>query len=223
MFATSPDAGRSRTVRSEELPAVREAFKRVFRAFDPFGSPFDPSVQGRLLVYEPDVWKADHPWGLSTGDLGALLQAADDRDLERVFVSMVDPHDERWDESQYVLSPLSVDSYTHPGPMDAWPIVPHAIYPSSGAWGVITSDKPHALVGGSRRFIDDLQAGLGRSQDEMVTAWLEEWAGLQDRDPDGGLHIGDWIPDQLAHVVGPERAEAALSASRLRRWDLPAQ
>jgi hypothetical protein len=86
-----------------------------------------------------------------------------------------------------------------------------------------SSDESHVLVGGSQRFIDDFEAGLGRSQDDMIAAWLEEWAGHQDRDPDGGLHIGDWIPAQLAHVVGPERAEAALSASRLRRWDPPAQ
>jgi hypothetical protein len=65
------------------------------------------------------------------------------------------------------------------------------------------------------------KAGLGRSQDEMVAAWLEEWSDRQDRDPGGELRIGDWIPAQLAHVVGPERAEALLSASRLRRWDLP--
>jgi hypothetical protein len=216
----SPDAGRSRAVRSEELPAVQHVFKRVFHAFDPFGSPFQPSMQGRLLVYEPDVWKADNPWGLSTGDLGALLHVADDRDLERVFVSMVDPHDERWGESQYVLSPLSVDSYSHPRARDAWAIVPHAIYPPSGAWGVITSDESHALVGGTRQFIDELQALLGRREEEMIAAWLEAWAGHQDRS-DSGRRIGDWIPAQLAHVVGPERAEALLSASRLRRWDLP--
>jgi hypothetical protein len=207
---------------SEELQAAKKAFKMVFRSFEPFGSPFEPSVQGRLLIYEPDAWKDNNPYGLNTGDLEALRQAADDQDLARVFVSVVDPDDERWDFSHYVLSPLNVDTYLHPGPTDSWPIVPHAIYPPSGAWGVITSDESHVLVAGSQRFIDDLEAGLGRSQDDMIAAWLEEWAGHQDRS-DSGRRIGDWIPAQLAHVVGPERAEAALSASRLRRWDLPAQ
>jgi hypothetical protein len=55
----------------------------------------------------------------------------------------------------------------------------------------------------------------------MIAAWLEDWSEQQDNDPDGGLRIGDWIPAQLIHVVGRERAEAALGASRLRRWDLP--
>jgi hypothetical protein len=222
MFATNPDAGRSRAMRSEELPTAQRAFKAVFRTFDPFGSPFEPSVHGRLLIYEPDVWKTNNPWGLSSGDLRALLRVADDQDLERVFISPVDPHDERWADNHYALSPLSVDSYTYPGSMDAWPIVPHAIYPPSGAWGVITSDESHALVGGTQQFIDALQAGLGRSQEEMIAAWLEEWAGHQDRS-ESGRRVGDWIPAQLAHVVGPERAEAALRASRLRRWDLSAQ
>jgi hypothetical protein len=170
-----------------------------------------------LLVFETN------PWGLNAGDLGALLAAADDRDLERVFISVVDPHDTRHDENLYVLSPLNRDNYTHPGPTDAWPIVPHAIYPPSGAWGVISSDESHVLVGGTEEFIADLAAGLGRSQDEMIAAWLEEWAAHQDRGPDNSLRIGDWIPAQLAHVVGAQRAEAALNASRLRRWDLPKQ
>ena len=208
-------------MRRNECPIAETAFTTIFRDFDPFGSPFQPTVPARLLIFETDEWNRN-PWGLSASDLSALVRAADDQDLVRVFVSVVDPYDERWDESQYVLSPLNVDSYTHPGPTDAWPIVPHAIYPPSGAWGVITSDESHVLVGGSQRFIDDLEAGLGRSQDEMIAAWLEEWAGHQDRS-DSGRRIGDWIPAQLAHVVGPERAEAALSASRLRRWDLPAQ
>jgi hypothetical protein len=170
-------------MRSNECPIAETAFTTIFRDVDPYGSPFQLTVPARLLVFETDEWNRN-PWGLSSADLGALLRAADDQDLERVFVSIVDPHDDRWDESRYVLSPLNADSYTHPGPMDAWPIV--------------------------------------RSQDEMIAAWLEEWARHQDRS-DSGRRVGDWIPAQLAHVVGPERAEAALRASRLRRWDLPAQ
>jgi hypothetical protein len=78
-------------------------------------------------------------------------------------------------------------------------------------------------VGGSEAFIADLSARLGASQDAMIAAWLEDWSEHQDRDPDGELRIGDWIPAQLAHVVGAQRAEAALSASRLRRFDSPPQ
>jgi hypothetical protein len=137
-----------------------------------------------------------------------------------VFVSLADPQHSDRDEGHYVLSPLSVESYTRTHPREAWPIVPHAIYPPSGHWGVVSSEESHVLVGGAQRFIDDLAAGLGRSQDEMIAAWLEEWAGHRDRS-ESGRRVGDWIPAQLAHVVGPERAEAALDASRLRRWDLP--
>jgi hypothetical protein len=205
---------------SDERQIAEAAFKAIFHRFEPYGRPFQSSVPARLLIYEADSWE-DNPWGLSRAGLGALLAAAEDCDLERVFVSVADPLDSRYDEGQYILSPLTVDSYTHPSPTDAWPIVPHAIYPPSGAWGVISSDESHVLVGGSEQFIADLAAGLGRSQDEMIDAWLEDWSVHQDRDPDGELHIGDWIPAQLAHVVGRPRAEAALNRSRLRRWDLP--
>jgi hypothetical protein len=220
MSATNPDAGGSRELASADRSGAARAFKAVFRGFEPYGRPFKASVPARLLAYEAEPWKAK-PWGLNDGALVALLQAADDHDLERVFVSVDDPEDSSFDEGHYLLSPLNLENYTHPGPTDAWPILPHAIYPPSGQWGVISSDESHVLVGGSEKFIDDLSAGLGKTQDEMIAAWLEDWSEHQDRDPDGELRIGDWIPAQLAHVVGPERAEVTLGASRLRRWDLP--
>lgn len=49
----------------------------------------------------------------------------------------------------------------------------------------------------------------------MIAAWLDDWAQTQHGAIDGGRHIADWVPDQLAHVVGQERAERALRASRL--------
>jgi hypothetical protein len=219
MFATSRDARGPRIMSPDDYPSAARSFRAVFHVFDPYGSPFQPTVPARLIVYARPA--EANPWGLNDADLGSLVAAADDGDLERVFVSLADPQRSEPDEGHYVLRPLSVESYTRTHPREAWPIVPHAIYPPSGHWGAISSDESHVLVGGSRRFIDDLQAGLGRSQDEMVAAWLEEWSDRQDRDPGGELRIGDWIPAQLAHVVGPERAEALLSASRLRRWDLP--
>jgi hypothetical protein len=210
----------SQNITAEDRAVARAAFRKVFRSFDPYGSPFQPSVPARLLISQSHPW-VTNPWGLNTTALRALLAAADDHDLERVFVSVVDPQDSQWDDNLYVLAPLSLDTYLHSPVTDAWSIVPHALSPGSGAWGVISSDESHVLVGGSEQFIADLSAGLAQTQDEMIVSWLEDWSEHQDQDPDGGLRIGDWIPAQLAHVVGPERAEAALRASRLRRWDLP--
>jgi hypothetical protein len=208
-------------VQIDDRRPARAAFRKVFRSFEPYGSPFQPSVAGRLLIYQTDPW-ATTPWGLNDVGLGALLRAADDQDLERAFVAVVDPQDCRWDDNLYVLAPLSTDSYLHSPPNHAWPIVPHALYPANGAWGIIGADESHVLVGGSEQFIVDLSGHLDQTQDEMIAAWLEAWSEHQDRDPEGTHRIGDWIPAQLAHVVGPERAEAALRASRLRRWSLPA-
>jgi hypothetical protein len=211
----------SQTTTGDDRRLARAAFRKVFRSFEPYGSPFQPSVPGRLLISQGHLWETN-PWGLDVVALKALLEVSDPEDLERAFVAVVDPQDCRWDDNLYVLAPLSVDSYLHSPPTDAWSIVPHALYPASGAWGVISSDESHVLAGGSEQFIADLSAGLAWNQDEMIAAWLEDWSEHQDRDPEGVHRIGAWIPAQLAHVVGPERAEAALRASRLRRWPLPA-
>jgi hypothetical protein len=45
---------------------------------------------------------------------------------------------------------------------------------------------------------------------------LDDWAEVQTGAVDCGRHIARWVPEQLVHVVGPERAERALRASRLR-------
>lgn len=78
---------------------------------------------------------------------------------------------------------------------------------------------------------------LHRIVDRVVRApnWLLEIQVLSDRAElilaiRGAREVGlnelagryQRIPAQLAHVVGRPRAEAALSQSRLRRWDLPA-
>jgi hypothetical protein len=205
---------------ASNLTRAKNAFSAVFRDFDPYGRPFQLAVGNRLLIYDVDRNETT-PWGLSAPALAALLHAADDQDLECVFVSVSDPRTDHDAEAHYVLSPLTADSYAAaPG---AWTILPHAMYPPSGRWGVISSDESHILVGGTARFVAELAAGLGRGQDAMISAWLEDWSGHQDQDPDGRLRIGDWIPAQLAHIVGPERAERALGGSRLRRWDSAAR
>ena len=133
MSATSPDAGSPRIISPKDRPSAATCFRAVFRSFEPYGSPFQPSVSARLLVYA-DPWQAN-PWGLNGTDLGALLAVSDDRDFERVFISLADPQDCAPDEGHYVISPLTVESYTRTRPTEAWPIVPHAIYPPSGRVG----------------------------------------------------------------------------------------
>lgn len=204
---------------ASDLTRARNAFSAVFQDFDPYGRPFQPVVGDRLLIYDVDRNETT-PWGLSPPALCALLHAADDQDLERVFISVADPRTNHDAEAHYVLSPLTAGSYA--AAPEPWTILPHAMYPPSGRWGVMSSDESHILIGGTARFVADLAAGLGRGTDAMISAWLEGWSGHQDQDPDGRLRIGDWIPAQLAHIVGSERAERALSSSRLRRWSSPA-
>lgn len=206
------------TMTASDLARAKNAFSVVFHEFDPYGCPFQQKVGDRLLIYDVDRNETT-PWGLSASALDALLRAADAEDLERVFISVADPRTNRDPAAHYVLSPLDADSYA--AAAEAWTILPHAMYPPSGRWGAISSDESHTLIGGTARFVANLAAGLGRGQDAMVSAWLEDWSAHQDQDPDDRLRIGDWIPAQLAHIVGSQRAERALSSSRLRR--LPAQ
>lgn len=165
-------------------------------------------MPARLLIYPSD------PFGLSADELAALVGAAEPRDLGRCFVSAEHPDADPDGSNQYLLAPLGATTYS--GSLDAWTIVPHALYPATGEWGAISSGESHVVVGGSERFVAGLAHGLGRDPEAMIADWLEHWAVAQSQDPDGSLGIADWVPAQLAHVVGAERAERALRASRLR-------
>jgi hypothetical protein len=50
----------------------------------------------------------------------------------------------------------------------------------------------------------------------MIAAWLSHWADVQARAPAASAETAAWVSDQLADIVGPQRAERALQASRLR-------
>ena len=130
------------------------------------------------------------------------------------LVSAAKPEHGHDDQNLYVLSPLDEQSYLQA--LEPWTIVPHAIYPPSGAWGVMTTNESYVVAGGSGGFVDRLLRGLGRDEDEMIAAWLDDWAQVQTGAMDGGRRIAEWLPAQLVHVVGPDRAERALRASRLR-------
>jgi hypothetical protein len=191
---------------SNDLGAT--AFGRVFAAFEPFGRSFAPTVARKLLIYETN------PFGLGDDELLALMSAADNEDLACVFVCAEQPEPGQENPNLYTLSPLGVQSYRHT--LEPWTIVSHAIFPPSGAWGVMTTNESYVVVGGSEPFIERLLRALGRDEDEMIAAWLNYWADVQERAPEASAETAAWVSDQLAHIAGPQRAERALQASRLR-------
>jgi hypothetical protein len=191
---------------SDDLGAT--AFAQVFAAFDPFGRSFASTVARKLLIYETG------PFGLGDEELLALMAAAEHEDLSCVFVCAEQPEPGQENPNLYTLSPLGVQWYRHT--IEPWTIVPHAIFPPSGAWGVMTTNESYVVVGGSEPFIERLLQALGLDEDEMIAAWLNYWADVQERAPEASAETAAWVSDQLADIVGPRRAERALHASRLR-------
>ena len=60
------------------------------------------------------------------------MLAAEDEDIAQVFVSAERPEVGQANPNLYVLSPFGVQPYRRS--LEPWTIVPHAIYPPSGAW-----------------------------------------------------------------------------------------
>ena len=114
---------------------------------------------------------------------------------------------------------------------DAYPVtfVETALVSESGRWGMLISHEDHAVVGGSRGFIDRLTAefpslrssGLEADPDdtgtepdqrllpapEQVTGFLEDVRGWHD--------LMSWLPANLEHLYGPDRASDLLKQAGL--------
>jgi hypothetical protein len=144
----SPDDG--------DAALATRAFARIFDAFEPWGSSFAPTMSSRALIFDTD------PFGLDVAALAALRAAADDDELARVFISADTPTGSAEDPNLFVLAPL--DEQTYKQTFEPWTITPHAIYPPSGRWGIITTSDGYVVAGGSEDFIERLLRSLARDE-----------------------------------------------------------
>jgi hypothetical protein len=89
----------------DDAALATRAFRRIFDAFEPWGSSFAPAMSSRALIFDTD------PFGLDVAALAAVRAAADDDDLERVFISADTPTGSADDPNLFVLTPLDEHTY----------------------------------------------------------------------------------------------------------------
>jgi hypothetical protein len=72
------------------------------------------------------------------------------------------------------------------------------IVPMSGSWGVLVAEHYHAVVAGSREFVETLLRDVTLSPDEMALLLVRRWKELELPSP--------WLPSLLETIYGPEEA-----------------
>jgi hypothetical protein len=75
------------------------------------------------------------------------------------------------------------------------------IVPMSGRWGVLVAEHYHAVVAGSRSFVETLLLHVTLSPDEMALLLVRRWKELAEI----GLP-SPWLPSLLQTIYGSEEA-----------------
>lgn len=179
-----------------------DAYHAVFRAFEPFGTPFQDQLVHRLLLLTGGLSM------LERDQLDALRSATGSR---WAWVCVGEPEE----TENAVALPLCWSDYEEAADKRGWAFVPHAIFPPDGRWGVITDDENRASAAGDRAMVE----GLGRlssASEGAVRTWLDGWAENQARHPEE-TDVAGWIPAHLAHLFGPERAQTLLAGTSFAR------
>lgn len=177
---------------------------RVLRTLHLPDGPFQPSVDGRmLLALEYGSLPDDH-------QLAAIAGAARQQSwgttayLASFFWNWAaEPEPDAW----YEIDLAAPEGYydTH-----AWASGQHehALCGVQGTWALMTTEAVDGVLGGTAAFIDAVRARLGQDDERVVHDFLHVWA----EEVAHGAR-GHWQGDLIRHLYGPERADAWLAGT----------
>lgn len=177
---------------------AHHAFRSVFRSADPFDEPIAPSVSHRAILYPVS-------YDLEPHEFGAIALAAQTVGDNSFYFSVTErPMATEQDRPYHWLIPFEeLSGYRSLG----YPFVlENAFYSPNGHWGVLISHEQHAVVAGSKQFLDTLFTHLPVSAELQIQEFLSTW---KDNHTRLGSKI-DWLPRLLRHVYGVEQAELLL-------------
>lgn len=192
-----PIANRLRSL--PEIEEARTAFETVFQTADPFDQPFQAMIKARDLMY---------PVGfcLDTSEIRVIASAAAQIGEREAYISITEGYRRtEWVAHDHWRISLSEDFYPALLSGGFAPIMENAIYSVAGSWGILISHEQHAVVGGSREFVTEVNRHLPEPR-ERLTNFLAFWEENRER------FKADlsWIRILLEHLYGSEQAAQLL-------------
>lgn len=141
--------------------------RQVFASLDPFGTPFSEHVTERAVLYPIDATLENEEDYL--GALGSAADAVEDPDIFVTSTELTYPSGRGY-ETWFVPKLLRDSLRTLP-----LPALETAYYGSRGTWGLLVSHEFHAVVGGSKDFVDGFFSQLTRTEAQMQHDLVQEW------------------------------------------------
>ena len=182
---------------------AEQAFRSIFISDDPFGKPFNPHIEYKLLLF-------DYRWALSDPWIEPIGKAIRDMGEDGFYVTaLYRPKGDAQSRPYHWYVPINeIDQYG-----SLIHSQQNAIYSCLGKWGIICSDEDHALVGGPRILIEMIQKSV-IDIDKRVQEFIKLWLYYHDQNQ---VRI-DWLPGLLAHIYGNDDARRLLGEAG---WDQP--
>lgn len=180
-----------RVTTRRHLQEAAAAFRKVF-AKASATEPFVPRLHARLLLYPIDYTVLD------PSQFEAVARASLRAGMSSAYFANYGREDSGWDGT-YGHRLVDLHSYADYRFVDGYAPLEHFLFPSSGDWGLVTSDGRYALVAGSEDFISDIRSALELDQRAVIRDFVSEW---RDMERAGGSV--DWVPLVLKHVSGPD-------------------
>ena len=219
------------------------AFDTVFASTDPFGTPFQPSVAQKALLFPVSC-------ALKEAQLEALASAA----------AVVGEHEAysvcTEDQSGETFEISLGDFATYDAAMrPSHGVLENAVFSQEGTWGLLFSCEHHVLAGGPTEFVEtlldhfprseeapqtihvtpDIEPFTGTDIDDIAAHYLNQGAhateplvGLVAREQVGSFvaewrrerddwgHNIEWLPRLLEHLYGAEESQNLMLRAGLR-------
>jgi len=181
-----------------------DVFQSIFASQDPYGEPFQLSIEKRLLLYPFRYGLHEsQPW------LALVMSAIKSLGEDGFYVSVLNTFsDLPEEETTHWYVPLS-EAHLY---IDLVFPVQNAIYSVNGTWGIICSDEDHAILGGPNAVVASVQRSIPDLEFRVIS-FLQMWKGYYEQNTNVNIN---WIPKLFSHIYKGEIPDYILNDSELR-------
>ncbi|WP_341357511.1 hypothetical protein [Rossellomorea sp. y25] len=161
--------------KAEDISRLKEAFHRVFKKSDPFGDPFQETLNERVLIFPTNGYYLQENQfhalmktmeQVGHGNFYVSESEGDSFNLSQDFFSELAPH--HWGAE----NTIAYEDY------QAIPlVVENSLYSPHGEWGLQVSHEDHAILAGTSTFIDAFKEAYPEWKED-TEKFLQHWVGV---------------------------------------------
>ncbi|WP_044338764.1 hypothetical protein [Rossellomorea aquimaris] len=158
--------------KADDISRLKEAFHRVFTKSDPFGNPFQKTLNERVLIFPTNGYY------LQENQFHALMKTMEQVGQGTFYVS--ESEGDSFTLSQDFFSELaphhwgSENTIAYEDYQSIPLVVENSLYSPHGEWGLQVSHEDHAILAGTSTFIDAFKEAYPEWEEDKEK-FLQHW------------------------------------------------